>query len=63
MSETDLLLELNPTPGTVVKLVKKLVDEPWPRSDQERENLFARLGFISGGPVRARERRITPPDE
>lgn len=48
MSETDPLLELNPTPGTVVKLVKKLVDEPWPRSDEERENLFAHLGFISG---------------
>ncbi|PCC27730.1 hypothetical protein CQ010_00575 [Arthrobacter sp. MYb211] len=32
----------------MVELVKKLVDEPWPQSDEERENLFAHLGFKSG---------------
>ncbi|MFJ6418625.1 hypothetical protein [Paeniglutamicibacter sp. NPDC091659] len=48
MSETDPVLELNPEPGTVVELVKKLLDEPWPRSDEEREILFAHLGFKSG---------------
>lgn len=48
MFETDPVLELNPASGTVVELVKKLVDEPWPRSDEERENLFEHLGFESG---------------
>lgn len=48
MSETDPSLELNPAPGTVVELVRKLVDEPCPRSDEERGKLFAHLGFKSG---------------
>ncbi|WP_141392820.1 hypothetical protein [Glutamicibacter sp. BW77] len=48
MPETSSLSELNPVPGTVLELVRKLVDEPWPRCDEERENLFARLGFKSG---------------
>lgn len=48
MFETGPLLELNPAPGTVVELVRKLVDEPWPRSDEERERLFAHIGFKSG---------------
>lgn len=48
MSETAPSLELNPAPGTVVELVRRLVDEPWPRCDEERDNLFARLGFTSG---------------
>ncbi|MDO5745275.1 MAG: hypothetical protein Q4P23_12485 [Micrococcaceae bacterium] len=48
MSETEPVLELNPSPDSVVEIVKKLVDEPWPRSDEEREILFANLGFKSG---------------
>ncbi|MCS3491569.1 hypothetical protein M2368_000541 [Arthrobacter sp. JUb119] len=48
MSQTDPSLELIPAPGTVVELVRKLVDEPRPGCDEERENLFARLGFTSG---------------
>lgn len=35
-------------PCTVVELIGQLIDEPWPRRDEERENLFARLGLKSG---------------
>lgn len=48
MSETVPSLELIPAPGAVVELVRKLVEEPWPVCDEERENLFTRLGFTSG---------------
>lgn len=48
MSETDFSLQMHPAPRTVAELVKKLVDAPWPRSDEERGKLFAHLGFKSG---------------
>ncbi|MGO3257314.1 MAG: hypothetical protein ACTIKH_14320, partial [Glutamicibacter ardleyensis] len=48
MSETEPVLELTPAPDMIVDIVKKMVDGPWPRSDEERENLFAQLGIKSG---------------
>lgn len=47
MTEPGPLVELTPLPDTVVELVRKLVEKPLPRCAEERENLFARLGFKS----------------
>ncbi|MGP5690544.1 hypothetical protein [Glutamicibacter ardleyensis] len=47
MSETEPVLELTPAPDVIVDIVKKMIDKPWPRSDEERENLFAQLGIKS----------------
>lgn len=40
--------ELIPDPATVTALVAQLVEGTWPRSDQERENLFRHLHFNTG---------------
>lgn len=42
---------LVPPVGSLIALVKDLVECPWPDSEQQREALFRQLDFVSGPPI------------
>jgi len=48
MPAPENLPVLIPDPAALMALVEELVNRPWPRSDEDRDELFELLGFSSG---------------